>query len=321
VAVEKLAQSWQEEEALRAFRVDSVLKIAESLFESNEWLAHYRAPFERALSWHGEGDEESFRELLRTIRLVLIQSLFERGVEACAPSLRARLSEQRRMIDPIARFVRGPVYKGNYVSPAPAQLARAGVTPLVCEAFPMPVTFLNTEFWGKDSAEQMIGTGFVNPLEARWIVDACYQFERGLARSAGTRPSVSILCFYREQARRVRTLLSGGHRGHERLRFGVIDAIDRIQGQESDIVFISFCRSRNPRRPVGPNFGMWLRDIRRLNVAFTRARRALILVGHRPTLERLGQYQPFYTHLLAMFDRHPTEMQMIQDFGRRRRRR
>jgi superfamily I DNA and/or RNA helicase len=99
----------------------------------------------------------------------------------------------------------------------------------------------------------------------------------------------------------------------------VIDAIDRIQGQESDIVFISFCRAKRWYQTLSPSFGLWLRDIRRLNVAFTRARRALVLVGHRPTLEKLGKYQPFYSHLFNLFDRHPADLQMIQDFGVRRR--
>jgi superfamily I DNA and/or RNA helicase len=126
---------------------------------------------------------------------------------------------------------------------------------------------------------------------------------------------VSILCFYRDQARRVQARIAERSRAYQKLNFRVIDAIDRIQGQESDLVFISFCRTRRRNHPMGPNFAMWLRDIRRLNVAFTRARRALVLVGHRPTLARLGRYQPFYSHLLALFDQHPNNMQMIQDFG------
>ena len=321
-AVEQLAREWEEEEKLHAFRVQSVLEIAGPLMESAEWAEHYRGPFERALGRHHQGGQVSYPELVRTIRYFFIQSLFERGVAACPEALRVRLSEQRRMIDPIARFVRVPVYRGAYVSPDAATLAKLGVAPLVCDAFPQPVTFLNTQFRGEDAAEEMIRTGFVNDLECQWIVDACDHFEEGLFRSrVAGRTTVSILCFYREQARRVRALLDGKKRAHQKLQFRVIDAIDRIQGQESDIVFISFCRARSPRRTLSPSFGMWLRDIRRLNVAFTRARRALVLVGHRPTLEKLGKYQPFYSNLFALFDQSRVDMQMIQDFGAKRRRR
>jgi len=321
-AVERLAREWDEEEKLHAFRIQSVLEIADPLHQSAEWPEHYKVPFERALGRHKQGDEESFRELVRTIRYFLIQSLFERGVLACPGALRARLTEQRRMIDPIARFVREPVYQGAYVSPDTATLAKLGVKRLVCDAFPQPVTFLNTEFQGQHAAEEMIRTGFVNDLEARWIVEACDHFERGLSRGqVPGRTTVSILCFYREQARRIRAQLDQRSRAHQKLQFRVIDAIDRIQGQESDIVFISFCRAKRWYQTLGPSFGLWLRDIRRLNVAFTRARRALVLVGHRPTLEKLGKYQPFYSHLFNLFDRHPADLQMIQDFGAKRRRR
>lgn len=321
-AVEKIAREWEEEEKLHAFRVQSVLAIAGPLLESTEWAKDYRGPFELALRLHKQAGEESSRELVRTIRYFLIQSLFERGVAACPAGLRVRLSEQRRMIDPIARFVREPVYGGEYASPTAATLAKLGVTPLVCDAFPQPVTFLNTEFQGIQAAEEMVGTGFVNAREAQWIVEACDHFENDLFRGhVAGRTTVSILCFYREQARRIRTLLDQRHRAHQKLQFRIIDAIDRIQGQESDIVFISFCRARPSRQTLSARFGMWLRDIRRLNVAFTRARRALVLVGHRPTLERLGKYQPFYSNMLDLFERYPGDMQMIQDFGARRRQR
>ncbi|MFO0761827.1 MAG: C-terminal helicase domain-containing protein [Byssovorax sp.] len=259
--------------------------------------------------------------MLRTLRYFLIESTFERGVRACAREIRQKLTEQRRMVEPIARFVKDPIYKGAYRSPDANTLARLGVLPLVCQAFPKPVTFLNTEFRGRDAAEEMVGTGFVNELEVQWIVDACEEFERGLARSSAPPPTVSILCFYRDQARRVRARIAERHRSFQRLNFRVIDAIDRIQGQESDLVFISFCRARSPRRPLSPNFGMWLRDPRRLNVAFTRARRALVLVGHRPTLRRLGEHQHFYANLFSLFEAHPNDMQMIEDFGAKRRRR
>jgi superfamily I DNA and/or RNA helicase len=82
-----------------------------------------------------------------------------------------------------------------------------------------------------------------------------------------------------------------------------VDSIDRIQGQESDLVLLSFCRTRRGRQGAG--FGLWLQDVRRLNVACTRARRGLVLVGHRRTLERLSGIpaaQEFYRNLFDVFD-------------------
>jgi superfamily I DNA and/or RNA helicase len=88
------------------------------------------------------------------------------------------------------------------------------------------------------------------------------------------------------------------------LRFKVIDSIDRIQGQQSDLVLISFCRTVLGRRRELTNYGLWLQDVRRLNVACTRARRAIVLVGHRDTLAGLRGVQAaerFYANLMEVF--------------------
>jgi superfamily I DNA and/or RNA helicase len=94
---------------------------------------------------------------------------------------------------------------------------------------------------------------------------------------------VRILCFYRAQGREIRRRLGAPfYGGFHKLRFQVTDAIDRIQGQESDLVFISFCRPHSGQ--PSSQFGQWLQDLRRLNVACTRAHRGVVLVGNRRML-------------------------------------
>ncbi len=95
----------------------------------------------------------------------------------------------------------------------------------------------------------------------------------------------------------------------------LVDAIDRIQGQESDVVILSFCRTARGR--VGPDFGQWLQDVRRLNVACTRAHRALVLVGQKRLLGRLCSNEPavrFYRHLNGLFDSSPDVMRVVKEF-------
>lgn len=318
-AVELLATEWEEEEQQHAFRAQAVLDVAQALQSNDAWGQHYRWPFTQALKAIPQDEPDPHQAIVRIIRHFFIESTFERAVRSCPTSLRIRLSEQRRMLDPIARIVREPVYVGEYRSPPPAILSQLGVRPLACDAFQKPVTFLNTEYRGREAKEELVGTGFVNALEALWIAEACDYFEQDLqSRRVDRKTTVSILCFYREQARRIRALLDKRERGYQFLQFRVIDAIDRIQGQESDIVLISFCRAKPPKASLNEKFGQWLRDLRRLNVAFTRARRALILVGHKPTLEKLGRYQPFYRHLFDLFEMHRSDMQMVHDFGSRR---
>ena len=68
--------------------------------------------------------------------------------------------------------------------------------------------------------------------------------------------------------------------------------VDSFQGQERDIIVISLVRS-NEEGQIG-----FLRDLRRMNVAITRARMKLILIGNRKTLARL----PFYRRLAEYVD-------------------
>ena len=166
----------------------------------------------------------------------------------------------------------------------------------------------------------MEGFGFVNDAEVDWIAKACATLDRELMDMNSRSVTVSILCFYRAQALAIRREL-GLHTGrrYAKLHFNVIDAIDKIQGQESDVVFLSFCRTAGKR--VGPRFGQWLQDLRRLNVACTRAHRALIFVGQCDMLKKLCYSEDamgFYQHLFCLFDECPDTMTIIKQFGDRR---
>src|SRR5262249_60921081 len=71
-----------------------------------------------------------------------------------------------------------------------------------------------------------------------------------------------------------------------------IDSIDAFQGREKEAVVLSLVRS-NQEGEVG-----FLADVRRMNVALTRARRKLLLVGDSATLSA----HPFYQRLFAYFE-------------------
>ena len=68
-----------------------------------------------------------------------------------------------------------------------------------------------------------------------------------------------------------------------------INTVDGFQGQERDIILISLVRN-NPKGDIG-----FLRDLRRMNVAITRARMKLIILGDKMTLS----YNDFYKKLYA----------------------
>jgi superfamily I DNA and/or RNA helicase len=219
------------------------------------------------------------------------------------------------MIEPIARIVKKPIYGGDYETPTDCGTDPV-VQPLIVAPFNCPVVFFDTTHQ-RLAADQREGNGFVNRLEQDWVVSICEQFERQLRQRGESQITVSILCFYRAQARTIKQRLgSPAYKSFHLLEFQVIDAIDKIQGQESDLVIISFGRAVTGHAP-GPNYGQWLQDLRRLNVACTRARRSLIMVGHKSTLKQLHttpQSQDFYRNLFSLFDTDLTNYVLIKDY-------
>jgi hypothetical protein len=302
-AVNYLNALWREDEELHRLRTEPVRRHAERLLAKGDWARRYRKPFGKAYERFRQ-DDDAERALLGVMRTHLVQSLFERCVRACSPRLRVRLTEQRRMIEPIAAIVREPVYRGAYTTPPPDVLERHGVSPLIGETLDEPVVLLDTSGQPKADEEQR-GTGFVNVLEASWAVAVCRMWERELRRRGEPkRVTVSVLTLYGAQAALLRRELGHPHYPEFRaLKIEKVDSIDAIQGQESDLVLLSFCRTRRGR--MGEGFGLWLQDIRRLNVACTRAKRGLVIIGHRRTLSRLSaiqEAQAFYRHLFSLFD-------------------
>jgi superfamily I DNA and/or RNA helicase len=224
----------------------------------------------------------------------------------------------------LAELVRDPIYGGAYVTPEPHVLAKAGVTPLASVSFPQPLTFLDTsaqpEPWGK-----LQGTSFVNAVEAELVVRVCERWEDELRGREQSVLTISVLAFYGAQARLIRHRLGHPHyRRFRQLSFQVVDSVDRIQGQQSDLVIVTFGRASKvpPGKPrLGDGWGRWLQDPHRLNVACTRARRAMVLVGHRHTLRRLNGVEGserFYRNLFAMLDRgQGTLLTDLQSVNRR----
>lgn len=323
-AVHELGELWEEDEELHRFRRESVLSVAQQILASGDWRDAYRAAYIEGIQHLSREIDEPSHALLRAMRDNLVRSLFERVVTRCSPEMKERLVEQRRMIEPIAAIVSQPVYDGDFQTPPPEVLAAMtpAVVPLTTETFKMPVTFLDTSLYNRQARDEIPqgSRSFVNRFEARWVRIACETLDRELTQMGAGEVTVSILTFYKAQARLIRDQLFSGGPRFRRLRFSVIDAIDKIQGQESDIVIISFCRTAGQYVPA--TFGQWLQDVRRLNVACTRAHRALIFVGQRKLLGRLCANEPamkFYRHLNDLLDTRKDVMYVTNQFGGNRR--
>jgi superfamily I DNA and/or RNA helicase len=101
--------------------------------------------------------------------------------------------------------------------------------------------------------------------------------------------SIGILSPYAEQVRYIREQFSQ-EENFKDLDYQV-DSIDGFQGQEKDIVYLSLVRS-NPQGELG-----FLKDYRRLNVALTRAKRKLIIIGDSATLGADPLYEKLLQHI------------------------
>ncbi|MCR5819533.1 MAG: AAA family ATPase [Bacteroidaceae bacterium] len=142
--------------------------------------------------------------------------------------------------------------------------------------------------------EQGDGLSYSNPAEAEQTLRTLRDyFERiGKERIMEERIDVGIISPYKGQVGLLRKMLRRDSYWKPYRSLITVNTVDGFQGQERDIIIISLVRSNEDG-----NIG-FLRDLRRMNVAITRARMKLIIIGDRATLCR----HPFYRHLAQYVD-------------------
>ena len=123
-----------------------------------------------------------------------------------------------------------------------------------------------------DGLERQHGNSPYNAEQASVCADLLETVAIRHVRDELARPSVLVLTPYRGQVTTIRGLR------HRDVPPAQVMTIDGAQGQEAELVVISMVRA-NPQGRVG-----FTDDARRLNVAITRARRGVVIVGHLPTM-------------------------------------
>ena len=138
------------------------------------------------------------------------------------------------------------------------------------------------------------GLSRINPAEARQALQALRNYiERiGRDRILHERLDIGIISPYKGQVQLLRRMLRRDSYWKPLRHLISVNTVDGFQGQERDIILISMVR-QNEQGQVG-----FLSDLRRMNVAITRARMKLIIIGHSPTLCR----HPFYKRLKHYID-------------------
>ncbi len=216
-------------------------------------------------------------------------TLMERIVKN-KPECVSLLQVQYRMNDEIMQFSSDYFYHGQMKS-APEVAHR-----LIHEG-DAPILWFDTSTINlgdderHDFREQFIGETFgrVNKGEANLIISLLQiYFQRiGKQRILDERIDVGIISPYRAQVQYLKRLIKKRPFFKPYRHLISINTVDGFQGQERDVILISLVRA-NDTGQIG-----FLRDLRRMNVAITRARMKLFILGDAPTLTR----HPFYKRL------------------------
>lgn len=157
-----------------------------------------------------------------------------------------------------------------------------------------PLQFIDTAGCGFE--EKPEGTSTTNPEEAAFLLRQLSGLVEELSAHDPPEsfPTIAVISPYKEQVRLLAELAEHAP-GLAPVRSSItINTIDSFQGQERDVVFIGLTRS-NTDGVIG-----FLADTRRMNVAMTRARKKLVVVGDSATLSIL----PFYADFIRYAEEH-----------------
>lgn len=200
------------------------------------------------------------------------------------------LGVQYRSNEQIMRFSSEWFY-GGHVQSAP-EVRHRGILDL-----DTPITWIDTDL--DESAEQATRNfGRVNQAEAALTLDtlATYLERIGRTRISEEHIDIGLISPYRAQVQYLRSLLRKNNALKPYRQAITVNTIDGFQGQERDIIVISLVRA-NELGQIG-----FLRDLRRMNVAITRARMKLIILGNVATLTRHPFYKRLYQYTQSLND-------------------
>ncbi|WP_312192645.1 C-terminal helicase domain-containing protein, partial [Sphingobacterium sp.] len=111
-------------------------------------------------------------------------------------------------------------------------------------------------------------------------------------------PSIGVIAPYRKQVSLLKEILAEDEELKAHADLIKVQTIDSFQGQERDVIYISLTRS-NTEQHIG-----FLSDVRRMNVAMTRARKKLIVIGDSATIGTHPFYREFINYAEAIGHYH-----------------
>ena len=220
------------------------------------------------------------------------ETLMERIVRT-HPQAVSLLTLQYRMNETLMRFSSDWFYNGQ-LQAAPMVKNRSLIDDLDYPLVWIDTSMLPPDENGETPAprEEFAGYNFgrVNKQEAQLTLMAlrayCHRLSR--RRLLEENIDIAIISPYRAQIQFLRSLLKRDAYLKPLRKYITVNTVDSFQGRERDVVLISLVRA-NEKGEIG-----FLRDLRRMNVAITRARHKLIILGASDTLCRHKFYEKLY---------------------------
>ncbi len=223
-------------------------------------------------------------------RLGLEETLLEKILDRQSSDAVVMLDVQYRMHEKIMNFSSDYFYNGKLK--AHSSVNQKLIFSQQEDQSHIPFLFIDTSGTGFDEKFHPDNTGLSNPEEAILLVKHLSNWldsnKTHLAKISSTL-SISIISPYREQVEFLKKEVQSNLKNYSKnIKIGTVDG---FQGQEADLVYISLVRS-NSKQEIG-----FLRDIRRMNVAITRARMRLVVIGDASTLSNFKFYKSFIQYV------------------------
>jgi predicted DNA helicase len=219
----------------------------------------------------------------------LKETLFEHAMDI--ENISVMLNRQYRMHEHIMTFSNQQFYDGNLSADSTVEDARLS-SDSNYHLLNTAMSFIDTAGCGYSEIVNPESLSIFNPEEAALLIQhlklllAQYQENEKEKKHI----SVGIISPYKEQVQYINTLIAADEALQNSPVKIVVKTVDGFQGQERTIIYISLVRS-NENKEIG-----FLNDIRRMNVALTRAREKLIVIGDSGTLANHSFYRDFMTY-------------------------
>ena len=198
---------------------------------------------------------------------LLYKSLFEQMYYDLPEENKIMLDTQYRMPAEIANTISEWFYDGKYYSPSFKENLKGKLVKLS----ERPYIIIDTSDEPNRREHKIEGAGCDNELEAtiiKQIIRSCVDEQLGLSE-------IGVISAYKSQVKKIKQKLN------EFLPKEIVNemvaTLDSYQGQERDIILYSFTKS-NTKAPENVRIG-FLNELRRLNVAMTRCKKTLVLIG------------------------------------------